>query len=122
MTSLNIDMNRVRAIGMQAADREVARRALGLQNDIYEELSKPGTGRHYRRGSREHVASAPGEAPAVDEGELRRRISAVKVTEGHWRVGCNTEYAILLEFGTRRTAPRPFMRVALARARSRSSS
>lgn len=121
MTSLNIDMERVRAIGLQAADREVARRALAMQRDIQEELSKPGSGQRYRRGRREHIASSPGDAPAVDTGRLRQSISAVKVTDGHWRVGTNLEYALLLEFGTRKIAPRPFMRPALARASARSS-
>ncbi len=101
-----------------AGERRVAHRALSLENRVREQLSSPGTGREYKRGSVVHRASAPGASPAADLGELRRRTNAVQISRFHWRVGTNLEYAIVLEYGSRTIEPRPFMRPALAAERA----
>ena len=61
--------------------------------------------------------SKPGEVPWVQSNRLRGSIT----TEMHptiplGRVGTNVVYGKYLEFGTRRMAPRPFMRPALKKA------
>lgn len=115
--------------------QDAAARAQVLRNEIVEQLSQPGKGRTYEferefqtangirqvgaRRSAPHTASAPGDPPAVDTGRLRQSITALKIGPGHWRVGTNVKYAIFLEFGTRRIAPRPFVRTAVAKVKQR---
>jgi hypothetical protein len=86
------------------------------------ELSQPGSGRTYRKGKHTHVASAPGEPPAVDTGALRNSID-METVGGVLRVGSGLEKAPGLEFGTiedgGHIAPRPFMRPALAKAKDK---
>lgn len=118
------DLSAIRAVGLAVLEKEVARRAQRMRNDIVQELSKPGTGRIYATGYKTaphdtHQASAPGDPPAVDTGRLRQSIVALKIEPGRWRVGTNLEYALYLEFGTRRIAPRPFMRPAADKERQR---
>ncbi|MBA2706940.1 MAG: hypothetical protein H0U59_03945 [Gemmatimonadaceae bacterium] len=99
------------------------RAALVLESEIKRLLLTPGRGRIYRRGkTRTHQASAPGDPPAPDAGNLLRSITHEVVSPTTVRVGTNVEYAEPLEFGTvtagrgRRTVilPRPFMRPAMA--------
>jgi HK97 gp10 family phage protein len=59
-----------------------------------------------------HRASAPGEAPAIDTGALRNSVRAQRKADLEWWVTTN-EYAAYLEYGTRRMAPRPFLRPAV---------
>lgn len=59
-----------------------------------------------------HRASAPGEAPAIDTGNLVNSIEAVRIGNAHWRVNVYAEYGAFLEFGTSRMQPRPFLRPA----------
>lgn len=60
--------------------------------------------------------SAPGDPPKIKTGRLRASITHRIGYEGEevvGEVGTNVEYALPLEFGTRRMAPRPFMGPAL---------
>lgn len=75
-------------------------------------------GRVYMRGKRRHIASKPGEAPAVDTGKLKGSIMVRMVTKHKAIVTPTAEYAYSLEFGTRRIAPRPFMRPSAEKAAS----
>lgn len=74
------------------------------------------SGRIYKRGKVEHQASAPGEAPANDLGNLA---AGIKVGSGDgplWRVVQSTAVqSLALEFGSLdgKIAPRPFMGPAL---------
>lgn len=99
---------------------------LVLEREIKIELSKPGSGRVYpkRRGRGQHQASAPGQPPAPDLGDLRRTIGR-EIRGGVMRVGSPLERAPALEFGAISVAPngtrvvlkpRPFMRTAIKRA------
>lgn len=75
------------------------------------------SGRIYRRRGAEHQASAPGEAPASDTGRLVQSGHTEVLTEGQivrGRVTWSTAYALKLEVGTEKVAPRPFVRPALA--------
>lgn len=79
------------------------------------------TGRVYRRYKpfRIHQASAPGQAPAEDLGNLSRSFVAVqtKINQYAYKntVGSNLSYAAALEYGypDRNLLPRPYMSVAL---------
>jgi hypothetical protein len=74
----------------------------------------PRSGRTYRRRGVTHQASAPGEPPASDSGNLvnARRIDLI--TERYAaRLTFTSVYAPHLQFGTRKMAPRPFADVAL---------
>ena len=62
-----------------------------------------------------HRASAPGEPPASDTGNLVRRIDVQydrKALIGY--VVSRADYSVFLEYGTQRMAARPFMRPAAA--------
>jgi len=70
-----------------------------------------------RRKGRMGYPSAPGHPPAVQRGVLRQSLTADfsdLETEGVAHVGAtgNAPYAIYLELGTYRMAPRPFLRPA----------
>jgi hypothetical protein len=74
-----------------------------IHSRVEEAMREPKTGRIY--GS--HIASAPGEAPAIDTGLL---IGSFKEHfEGLRGIAYSPiDYAVNLEFGTPRVAPRPF--------------
>lgn len=63
-------------------------------------------------GAKIHVASAPGEAPAVDYGHLVNSIKVHKVHDLLWYVTVGAAYGYILEFGSVKMAARPFMRPA----------
>ena len=79
-------------------------------NGVRKQMRASKSGRTYKRGKggRDHVASAPGEAPAVDTGRLinssiyKRQVNPLQIV-----VGSNVKYSEYLEFGTRRIKPRP---------------
>lgn len=67
-----------------------------------------------------HQASAPGEAPAIDTGQLFGAMQQSFEDNGMTGVlAFLTEYAIHLEFGTTKMAPRPFARPAIESMRAR---
>jgi len=71
----------------------------------------PKTGRVYGN----HQASAPGESPAGDTGDLARRIGTdVDAATLTGSVTFSSKHARPLEYGTVNMAARPFARVALA--------
>lgn len=76
--------------------------------------SGPKSGRIYSRGGRKHQASAPGEAPADDTGNLAANVFVVEGTTAGTTasVVARAVYAMALEFGTKNMLPRPFMRAA----------
>ena len=83
--------------------------ALMTQADAQRRVLKgPKTGRIYGR----HQASAPGEAPANDTGFLAGSIR-IDINQ-KWEVDLRAlaPYAVHLEYGTRKMAPRPFLRPA----------
>ena len=80
--------------------------------------SPPKTGRVYKRaGGKRHQASAPGEAPATDTGNLVNSIGIRPAGKDTWAVFARAKYALGLEVGTARVAARPFMVPALLRVR-----
>lgn len=88
-----------------------------LRNSALEVLGKDGSGRVYKRRGGYHVASAPGQPPAPDTGNLRRnwlQRSYFTKGAGKWglRIRLQIEskmfYAGFLQGGTRKMAARPF--------------
>lgn len=112
----------VGAINRQVLSR--ARRGTNLlRNAAMEVLGQNGSGRVYKNG---HVASAPGQPPAPDTGNLRRnwRESQFVQPNGLGRgisvklqIKSDVFYAKFLEHGTRKMAARPFVEKIKTRAR-----
>lgn len=77
------------------------------------------SGRLYRRGKkggeqRVHQASAPGEAPATDEGTLAGSVLPVHEAGSlEARVDVSADHAADLELGNSRIEPRPFLSPAV---------
>lgn len=71
----------------------------------------------YRRNNKEHRASAPGQAPANDTGKLASGINYNRVSDREHEIKITTEYALALEVGTSRIAPRPFIMPAIQEAK-----
>jgi HK97 gp10 family phage protein len=77
------------------------------------------TGRTYVRRGVEHQASAPGEPPASDRGQL---VNSIRTEHDSvllvGRVVVDAEHGKYLEYGTQTMEPRPFMRPALVNTRA----
>src|SRR5262245_47156379 len=85
-----------------------------LRAAMIQEFNEPKTGRQYRRPSgAKYTASAPGEPPAIRTGALERSISEPNVQESPGEVVgqivIGADYAVGLEYGRARVAPRPFV-------------
>ena len=72
--------------------------------------SGPKSGKVYQRynPTRTHKASAPGEAPASDTGNLVNKI-IVKNSKDQVQVQSNAHYSKFLEYGTSKMQARPFL-------------
>lgn len=105
----------VRAATVQGLHRgveDVANEAVSLI------LNTPKTGRVYRRGGVAHQASAPGEAPASDTGQLVNSVStSVDESRLSGNVNFGSDHAAAMEYGTSRVAPRPYARPAVINKR-----
>ncbi len=119
MKKLKAKLDQVEKAGRKATLDATVETAYAIQGDAVRSIQRgPKTGREYQRKKSSHKASAPGEAPASDTGNLARNIR-VKVdrNRGEVQVEANTPYAAALEFGSRGNPktgkppmePRPFM-------------
>lgn len=81
------------------------------QNAVARIQDGPATGRMYGK----HQASAPGEAPATDQGLLANSIQWQPTGDLSREVAVGAEYGAPLEYGTEdgRIAPRPFLTPAI---------
>ena len=79
--------------------------------------NSPATGAVYHRPWGTHQASAKGEPPAVDYGDLVNSIYTEKVAPGLYVAGLADPKAAWLEWGTPRMAARPSVRPAVAMVR-----
>jgi HK97 gp10 family phage protein len=84
-----------------------------LETEVKVLLQTPGSGELYTHGSVTHQASAPGQPPAIDTGNLINSIRVEDVTPTEATLGVGAEYGEYLEFGTSRMAARPFLRPAM---------
>jgi len=96
--------------------------ALALQAQGFAQksiLKGPKTGRIYQRGNVRHQASAPGEPPANDLGFLASSMRIDVTAKFAVDLSAVAPYAVFLEYGTRKMAPRPFLRPAGDKAASK---
>lgn len=81
---------------------------------VYKKLRDSKRARSKKRGQRSpgdyiyHQASAPGEAPAIRTGTLRKSIMPRFESALFWKVEAGASYAGRLNYGTRKMSPRPF--------------
>ena len=120
-TSVKLVYNKFPAIAKQLpkAALEIIEETIDDINETVKHgMASPKSGRVYVRGNRLHTASAPGEMPAIDTTKL---ISSLQhqIVRGEYKGYYYTEsvYAPMLEYGTSKMAPRPFMTPAAERAR-----
>lgn len=118
---VNNAMNRLRPL----TARHLRARAEMLRAEVYGtlEASRIGRGRVYKRRGRLHQASAEQDPPARDTGALMESIQVVHFDENALvaQVGPSPftqafkdrPYPAYLEYGTRRMAPRSYMRRSL---------
>ena len=119
---LEIEVSRVVFEVNQAALSRATRGLNIMRNTALEVLGKDGSGRRYGK----HIASAPGEAPAPDKGNLRDKWQeqslaapsgkgkGIRVT---MRMKSKMPYAKYLDPGTRYIAQRPYVKPIEDKAR-----
>ena len=100
---------RIRAAVVPAVSEALARGAYAIERRTKENMARPKSGRQYRRGSVVHVASAPGEPPAIDTGALANSLRTAQLAPLRYAVQASTAHARYLYEGTSRMAPRPFL-------------
>ena len=66
---------------------------------------------------RSHRASAPGQAPASDTGNLVSKIIVKQKSKNITNVESNADYSAFLEYGTSKMEPRPFMLPAFEKSK-----
>lgn len=119
-TNLRSLNQKINAIGKNTATevrKALKQGGLAIENRAAEGIiNPPKTGRIYPSKHRKgafHQASAPGEFPAADTGRLHQSLTTVETKTGpevfEVQTGANTPYATMLELGTSKMAPRPFM-------------
>lgn len=106
----------LRGLGPQveaALRKLVVATAAKVQGDAIRSIQRgPKSGRVYMHGKVAHRASAPGQPPATDTGNLATSIH--RVNDGiQAAVGTGLEYGKHLEFGTKNIAARPWLFPAL---------
>mgnify|MGYP001427360273 CR=1 FL=1 len=124
MTSLRIDgldelnktLSELPSKFEQEAGRLVNRTAKNVRNNAIYLIRTPSMGRtyvQYKPYYKTHIASAPGDAPNRDTGQLGSSLIVTRSGSTSVEVLANVEYAAYLEFGTRNMAARPFMTPAV---------
>jgi HK97 gp10 family phage protein len=109
-TSVNVKINKneflkllddANKITEEAADKM----AKEMKNSI---LSGAKSGKQYFKNGARHTASAPGQPPANQTGDL---VKSIKVSKERNKsiISINKNYAVYLEFGTSKMRPRPFI-------------
>ena len=86
-----------------------------IRNEIIRSMQKTlKTGKKYKRGKMFHIASSPGNPPAIDKGELVRSIIVSdRPTEVEIGSKGGAPYSKFLEEGTKKMAKRPFLQPAV---------
>lgn len=89
-----------------------------MVNDVKLSFGTSPAGRSYQRAGVTHIASQPGFPPNADTGTLRASIHWTAEGQLSRTISDGVAYGVMLEFGTVRMAPRPFMGPALERLRA----
>ena len=124
---------RVFTLATKANVSAMKKAAFVVEADVKKHFTLLGSGRTYGK----HIASKPGEPPAVDTGILRASVmSEVKIKGSEitgkvgpdiehikekTEAGTDVEYGLYLEVGTKNMQPRPFLRPALRRMKNKIS-
>ncbi|MEZ5421850.1 MAG: HK97 gp10 family phage protein [Pyrinomonadaceae bacterium] len=87
----------------RAIEKFVVKGAGYVEGQLKASMAEPKSGKTYGK----HTASAPGESPAVDSGNLTGSISIIRASSLEAKIGTPVEYALYLEHGTSRMAARP---------------
>lgn len=148
MARVEINFERLQSVMDDAISEGMNVALVGMGRLVRGSLSRPGLGRIYRvakgrktgktlRARGYHRASAPGQPPAVNTNRLRASWSVGNIAQGNYstgdgfafkyregktvvlQYGSNVPYARLLEYGTRRMKPRPYLKPSLASAGKR---
>ena len=91
-----------------AVRRFVVKAAAYIEGQVKSSMAEPKSGHRYGK----HVASAPGESPAIDSSNLIGSIQKIIEKNGLMaRIGTPVEYAGWLEDGTSRMEARPVWEV-----------
>lgn len=116
MSRIQVQFNRdqFRRMAQKETFQAVFAASLHMQGKIQETLAGQRSGRPYRVPGTKvtYTASAPGEAPAVRLGDLRRSINykiEQEADEVIGRIGSELDYGLYLERGTLNIAPRPWL-------------
>lgn len=112
-----LDELRAAMVGLEdkvngAVSDAIAETALAIKAEVVARIQRgPATGRIYKKTKpkRTHQASAPGEAPMTDLGDLAGSVDD-DISPMAATVGSRLAYAAYLEHGTRRMAARPVWR------------
>lgn len=123
---VTIDPSRGRAEISDAASRLIRKITLDVEGTIKRSMASGSkSGKQYARGKartktgkpvkrrRYHRASAPGEPPAVDTGNLINSIRSQFPTKLKGVLNIGAAYASFLEFGTRKMKARPYVLPAI---------
>ena len=91
-----------------------------LRNETLITLSGNRSGRTYKvpGTQRTYTASSPGQPPAQATSGLRQSIKG-SIVSGVGRVSTSLEYGVMLQYGTKNMAPRPWLSVAADKARDK---
>lgn len=116
-TGLDDLLLRVNSVADPARARATRRKMLRAGIRVIERETKAllegsRTGHTYTFRSVTHQASAPGEPPAVDTGNLKNSLRVLEVTDDYASFGTSADCAAYLEFGTRHMGARPYLRPA----------
>jgi hypothetical protein len=108
---------------IRALEDELVIGANEIRNRIINSMdTTPKTGRTYRRGKKFHIASSPGNPPAVDNSNLKGSILMDVRLPGEVEVGSTiTEppYPTYLEEGTSKMKKRPWLEPAVGAVTAR---
>jgi len=112
--TVKIDQNQLKGDVNKGAGVLIRNITFAVEAEMKRLMTLPKHGHQYKRGSRAHTASAPGEAPAVDTGFLINSIRTTIKSDTEAVIEIPAEYAEGLEFGTSRVEARPFVRPAIS--------
>lgn len=122
LDDLNKSLARISSRFESEATALVNRTAQNIRNMAVRSIQKPsGIGTYYKKYNpdRMHIASAPGQPPNTDTGRLAGSIRAVMSGTPTAYVDALADYAVHLEFGTRKMSARPFMTPAVEAERDK---
>src|SRR5437868_4634767 len=87
-----------------AIGRFVVKGAAYIEGQLKSSMAEPKSGKAYGK----HVASAPGESPAVDSSNLTNSIATlIAANRLEAKIGTPVDYSLFLEEGTSKMAARP---------------